>query len=530
MTKFFSRTILLALSFAFLAACDYDYNELGADIIEDDIHHGMSRLEASVTAYDTQTGAVQSNNLPLNAIGAYENPVFGKTLAHFVTQVQLASTTGLTFVDPVIDSVYLYVPYRVKSQTTNSDGDMVYKLDSIFGDSGAKFRLHLYENKFYLRTSDPSATDGTLQKYYSDDMSLIENNRGTLQLNNAEDAAQNEEFLFSTAAVKRTYEADGQTKTAETLAPGMLMYLDKEFFQQKILEAPSGSLANNAVFTEYFRGIYFKAEQIGNQSALGMPDFSGGYIMVKYNNKVLDNDGEYVMENGEFVTEAASVKLNLTGNTINFFENTYTDTFTSAITNSDPVSGDEQLYIKGGSGSMAIIDILSEADINALRDERVLINEANLTFYIDKGAMANAKEPMRVYLYDLNNKKPLFDYTVDGTTNLTNPKNGKYVHGGLLSLDTDGRGLGYKLRITNHINNIINKDSTNVKLGLVVTENINVTSNASLKNPFTADGVDVKYVPVMDVVNPFGTVLYGSNSSVEDGKRLKLEIYYTKPN
>lgn len=86
------------------------------------------------------------------------------------------------------------------------------------------------------------------------------------------------------------------------------------------------------------------------------------------------------------------------------------------------------------------------------------------------------------------------------------------------------------MRITNHINNIINNDSTNVKLGLVVTENINVVSNATLKTPFTTSETEVEKLPVSSVTYPFGTVLYGSSSNVPEDKRLKLEIFYTKPN
>jgi hypothetical protein len=31
-------------------------------------------------------------------------------------------------------------------------------------------------------------------------------------------------------------------------------------------------------------------------------------------------------------------------------------------------------------------------------------------------------------------------------------------------------------------------------------------------------------------MNPLGTIIYGSKATVPENKRLKLEIYYTKPN
>ncbi|MND98809.1 hypothetical protein D3C80_911750 [compost metagenome] len=92
---------------------------------------------------------------------------------------------------------------------------------------------------------------------------------------------------------------------------------------------------------------------------------------------------------------------------------------------------------------------------------------------------------------------------------------------------TGGRGLTYKIRITNQIRNLINNaDSTNVKFGLVVTEDINTVSSYKLR---TANGFS-SYVPKASVMNPLGTILYGTNSEVPADKRLKLEIYYTKPN
>ncbi len=521
----FYKRLFFALSIVFFIACDTEFNDIGANIIDDDVHHDMIQYEASVVATDIGTGAVQANNLPVNSLGVYENPVFGKTIASFVSQVELV-TPNPTLYNPVIDSVYIYVPYYSTLESTNADtGEGTYSLDSIYGGTNSKFRLHIYENNYFLRDTDPGAGDASAQKYYSDDKALIEANRGTLILNNSADQSQNELFGYSPAEVKRRY---GSGAVAETFAPGMFLYLDNDFFQSKILDAgESGNLLNNNIFREYFRGLYFKVEQVGDQSVMGMPRFDQGKITIKYTDNKIDIDtGEPSPE-----TESKTITLNLKGNTINFFENTYSSPFTTAITTNDGPTGDERLYIKGGAGSMAAIDILSDEDIAMLKSDRILVNDASLTFYIDREAMANAKEPMRLYLYDLTNKRPLYDYSLDGTSSNTQPKYNKYVHGGLIRReDNDDRGMSYKVRITNHISNIINKDSTNVKIGLVVTENINVITNAALKNYFTTGSTEVKTVPVSSVVHPFGTVLYGSNSNVPENKRLKLEIFYTKPN
>ena len=87
------------------------------------------------------------------------------------------------------------------------------------------------------------------------------------------------------------------------------------------------------------------------------------------------------------------------------------------------------------------------------------------------------------------------------------------------------KGTKYKIRITDHIKNLIRNDSTNVRLGLVVTETITNVGFTKLKTPI---GI-IDKIPTMSALSPLGTVLYGSHSSVADDKRLKLEIYYTKP-
>jgi len=143
--------------------------------------------------------------------------------------------------------------------------------------------------------------------------------------------------------------------------------------------------------------------------------------------------------------------------------------------------------------------------------------------------MAGSVEPNRVYLYDLNNKRPLFDYYLDATKSLKS-KFDKRVHSGIIDTQkvTDGRGLRYKIRITDHVRNLILHDSTNVRLGLVVTESINTVSNVYLKNPITTLTTYLDRVPTASVMNPLGTVLFGSATPIV-ADRPKLKIYYTKP-
>lgn len=516
------KKLLLSIGFiAALTSCDKDFDELGSDIIDSDIHHNdIARYYGKVTAYDAATGVVQSNNLPVNSLGIYNTPAFGRTVASFVTQVGLVNYNPVFGNNPIIDSVYIHIPYYSTKLTTEADGTGTYRLDSIYGNLTTPMKLKMYRNGFFLRNSEPGASVITSQKYYSNDRPLIDANKSDLLY-------ENNEFLFSNAEVQRKVTISGVESVKERFAPGIFTYLDVDYFKRTFFDDRS-KLANENIFREYFRGLYFNIES-DVDGALAQINLAEARITIiyreDYTNPTNVNDIERVRK---------TLVMNLSGNTVNFFENTPLSLYASALASANTVEGDEALYLKGGEGSMAIIDILDTADLNLLRrndanGNRVLINEANLSFYVDEAKMGAATtRPWRVYLYDLKNKRPIIDYLADNSTGTTT-KFDKGVHGGIFRKDSLGNWR-YKIRITNHLNNILNKDSTNVKLGLVVTENINLISNVALKTAFDAGTTTVREVPTSAIMNPLGIVLYGSNPNVPENKRVKLEIFYTKPN
>lgn len=546
-TAFF-KTVVLLLTIGFMVSCDKDFNEVGADLI-DDIHYDFDKQEFSALAYNVSTGPVQTSNLPINSLGYYKNDVFGATTASFLTQVELASadpkfygrfnTDGVT-PNPnfKVDSVYIHVPYfsnLVSADATT--GDSTYSLDSIHGQDN-ELKLSVYRSQYFLLDLDPTTGLTEPQRFYSDQFNIM-----TSTVSSPSNLlGQNNSFKFSPNQIKfLKTDTNGNIITPnvvrERLAPGIYMDLDKDMFKSAIFYAPDGKLADNNVFKDYFKGIYLKAENVNEKNALARLNFAQGKITIVYHGKDSESATEY---------KRKTLVLNLAGNSVNLFDTNYVNPEAG-----NPVTGDQRLYLKGGQGSMAVIKLFGpdsdgSGDADELEDIRTkgwLINEANLVFHIDKATMngvygsvdANSSvefEPNRILVYDLNNKRVLIDYTFDITTNSFYPKFNKFVHDGIIQIDEDDdKGLRYKVRLTNHIRNLVSKDSTNVNLGLVVTESINNVSNAKLKNSFTAFGTEVKYIPAMSVASPLGTVLWGNNVPAGPNyeKRLKLEIYYTKP-
>lgn len=607
------KQIVVLLSIVLLTSCDKDFNEIGTDIVGGDNDHYLFDNYSGVTvkSYNQKLDAIASNNLPINPLGIFDNPPFGTTTASFVTQLELA-TVNPTFnnVDPtkyvdlpVVDSVVLNIPYFSKLNSTDSDGKKTYRLDSIYGASGSRFKLSIYQSNFFLRDLDPSQSLTGQQLFYTDNQD-VENNKIPVLLNDTpdndpvnhprnSDGRENSKFYFDKREHKTTVDDEDGEEIATRSVPSMRLNLNRSVFYNKIINAPSGQLANNAVFKNYFRGLYFKAESIGNPGNMAMINFKGGNVTIFYEEDKITPDNPTTTTVNEYKVDKVkkTLVLNMTGNTVSLQSNSNENTdYQSAMSSTAEAS---KLFLKGGQGSIAVIDLFGTTDLykylpaldgsgNQIKDaegnvlylkeitpnnvsdelddlrygnvnsdgssiyyskaKTWLINEANLTFYVDKTSMSNLKsiEPNRLMLYDLNNNRVLIDYALDGTTNGTYPKRNKFVHGGIL-LNEDGsvvkqikdeatdevenKGHKYKIRLTNHIRNLIKNDSTNVRLGLAVTETINNAAFSKLK---TANS-NTNSAPTMSVLSPVGTILYGSGIDAPADKRLKLEIYYTKP-
>ena len=198
------------------------------------------------------------------------------------------------------------------------------------------------------------------------------------------------------------------------------------------------------------------------------------------------------------------------------------------------IADSDNLYLKGGEGSMAVIDLFGpDTDGNGVADQLEeirengwIINDANLVFYVNNNIQVDAaQDPQRIYLYNMDDAVPLQDYFIDQTVNTTSPSLSKGVYGGILERDAAGNATQYKIRITEHINNVVRKDSTNVTLGLVASSDIRIVTSGQVET----GNSELDFVPTVSIINPFGTVLYGSTPASPENKRLKLEIFYTIP-
>lgn len=510
------KTGLVLFAIIALASCEEDISNIGSEILGTEAPNGVLDDSSTIIAYSRGINSVQTN-VNLNDVvktyqlGIYNDPVYGKSSANFLSQLLLSQPDPKFGTNANADSVFLYVPYF--STRTVTTEETTYKLDSLFGDS--PINISVFSSNYFLRDTDPNSGFSNQQVYYSDDGSNFDAFQG-------EELVRIENFKPSASP----YVVNAGEDNEETLAPGIRVKMSADFFQNNIiLKEGSQELLNNLNFKNFLRGIYLKVDSPNADGNLFLFDQKAANISIFYSSDDPDNAGEKL--NSEF-------KLNFSGVGVNTFETNFPQPVKDAITNPDTENGEANLYLKGGEGIISVIELFGKDldgngvadELDNLRDKNWLINEANLIFYVDQDLVGTASEPDRIIIYDLKNSSVLIDYSADITTGPLEPANAYTVHLGDLQKDSDGNGQFYKIRITNHITNLIVNNGENVKLGIAVSQNVKTDEFNQIRVPLTPGGV--KNVPYSSVIAPKGTVLYGNTSTNLD-KRLKLQIYYTDP-
>ena len=413
-----------------------------------------------------------------------------------------------------------------------------FALDSIFtNDISQAFSIQVDQSTFFLTDLDPNANFEQAQQYFSD-RDLTTDFVGQTLASAAENqiTISNQEFFELTEDDEDT--EDTNEFNIERQNPGIRINLEPEYFQTNLLDKEGSSdLLSQANFANLVRGLHISMVPI-NEDFLILFDLTQATVTVNYtymdvpSSTDTDDDSSNEPEEVEsqFVLNMIqNVNGTVFGNAINTIVN---PNFPALIDNGDNSNADF-LYLKGGPGSFAELTLFDEengdAIIEEIRANNWIINEANLEFYVDRETLDQnmvAYEPPRLYLYNSVTNAPLYNPFTESTA-VETPLGSFLNYDGILNNDS-GSGTKYTVRITEYLNNIIVRDSTNVPLRLAVSSDIRVPA---VQEGMGEDSSEQPEVPVMSTINPFGTILFGSNVAPEnEDKKLKLRLYYTQAN
>ena len=539
----FLKILLIAL---IITSCEKDFASFDSGVINSDnaINFSTNSVEYSLTSRSEMVNPVQTNNLPSFLLGSYNHPQFGRSNSSFVGQM-VPSEYNHDFGDNVVlDSVVLRIPYKSRGIATSEEGDITYEIDSVYGNSPIK--ISVYRNNFFFRTFDPFSDFDTSQSYFSNGSLSVEEVIDSGQLE-GELLFEIDDFVPSADQINLTQiDTAGNPYVAQRIAPALRFKLNnhnENFWESNFFENEGNQvLTNEPNFKEFFRGLYIKVESSSDGSMMLLNFASSNTkLTIHYtsdNTNIGDSDTGSV---DEIETNQHEYVMNFSGNLINLFENeTVVD-----VDLMDQTNGNENIYLRGGEGIISTINLfsgttigddgeeVSEFDLfkdffyDEISDEPIrIINEAYIEFFVNQN-FSNNDEPERIYLYNYEQNSALIDYFLDqSVSSLT--INAKINHLEPLIRDSldDDKGIKYKIRITEHLNNLILRDSTNAKLALGVISDVASVQNFKIlddnsenENKSLASGV---------ILSPKGTILHG-NLSLDNEKRPKIKIYYTEP-
>ena len=408
----------------------------------------------------------------------------------------------------------------------------VYDIDSIYGNRNSEFTLQVHELTYYLNDYDPLTNFQSSQIYYSNRDYYSEGFVGATLFDGRIKLNFDEIRFYYNEDDPDTPDIDETTQVENRLTPRLRIPLDPNFFQEKLIDLEgTESLLSEISYQKDMRGLIIRAENFSDDLYM-LLDIQNAEIKISYEFK--DNNTQGTLE--DLTDDTIEIlernfSLSLGGAFLNVLKNeVFESSINKRIADSKNNIPTDKLFIQS-SRLHGKIRLFSNEDpneneqLNSIRDENLLVNQANLIFHVDPETPIEQYNAQRLYLFNLNNGAPMIDYFSDGSTSNFGTNANKGIFGGKLELDENGNPSQYKFNITNHISNIIRNDSLNYDLGMTVTANIDTPSIIRAINQ--DEDQEIRY-PLASTLNPLGTVLIGSHpDSLQFDKRVRLELIYS---
>ncbi|MEN8964479.1 MAG: DUF4270 family protein [Polaribacter sp.] len=451
-------------------------------------------------------------------LGTYINDDFENIEASIISQVLIntslevspySNPDNLAF-ETTIDTAYLRLPYYATLES-NTDRP-VYTLDSIVGNKDLPFTLNIYELDTYLNRlnpADPSKTNVFLSDTDYDvkpnplnefaDIDFTPTANDTLVIIKRRNSLGD---LFETDTIKYT-----SGVTSEISRPMAIIPLKKSFAKQVFVDNyGSSNFESQQAFNDYFRGIKIEAKEINHASG----EKGGALISFNLRNsntQASTSSIEVYYTNTYFKANSTEIdtviKVNHTfqlgGIANNKFEMTNR---TYPITN--------EVRLQGAAGSEAKVEVLNGNELADLKAKNWLINDASLTFYINKD-IDTTDVPNKLFLYKKGidaNGNSIQSFVKDVYTETA-------FFGGNLIRES-GKVDRYNFRITDYVSDLLSGETTyNPPLRLKVFNTSDTQINDTIFRNFSWNPKAV-------------SLLNGDKAANGETRRAKLKISYTE--
>jgi hypothetical protein len=549
MKSIFKNAAVVMATVAVIVSCDSGVNSLGTDFLGIDVDNVIQSEVFDVLTYNTELNPVQTNRFTSQPFGVYDDPVYGTYTYNFVTQATIPLANPDFGTDVAIDSVVISIPLYA-SVASIEGSNRLYELDSIYnGEATTVFKL--YENNYFLNNLNPQDLTQA-SRFFSDLEPAIDANKGALIFDGLQFKPEKAEVrLIDTDVNGDKIPSEGTDFTVNSReAPAFRAVIARagdqnfptlvsniDYWKNKIIDQQgTSSLSTIREFQNYFRGFYFQVDRTTNDANFAHLNLNNAAVIIYYKSLIAGGTGNLV---------PTAYRIGLRGNSATLIRKEFNPSILASMQAAgNTTTGDPSLYLKGGPGAMAFVDLFGpdvdmdgEADaLTALKARGVVINDATLTFFVDQSLVTagGQSEPERIIIYDTENNVALADFVLAGGANSIPSVNSNLTHLGRLVREDAGninsKGVSYTLRLTAHITRILQGVRENVRLGIAVTQNVDLLGPLSfVKDNNNSNAVSINQILAGSAASHEGTVLHGSNS-LDTSKRPVFKIFYTESN
>ncbi|HEY9082209.1 MAG TPA: DUF4270 domain-containing protein [Vicingaceae bacterium] len=397
-------TLLSALFFLSIALFFYSCKKDGELVPEFDSGNAniMKTDTFTIVTSLAKEDSIRTDVSIYNLLGIYNDPVFGPTASSFYTQATLNGLNVDFGVGAVLDSAVLTLAYN-----------------NVYGDTNAAISVNVYEITEQMSTSD---------SYYSNQKL-------------AYDVTPITTTTFSPKVADSVFVAF----EGGNVAPHLRINLGNTFGNKIFAESGTSNLANNANFTQFFKGFYLTTTDSVQNTTLSPGQ---GAIAYFNTNSSLSTLTLYYNDTSkyDFIINSESAKYNR-------FDHNYTGTDIEAQLLG---GGDSTVsYVQTMAGVKTKLEVPYIKEI--IKDGEVVINKAELIVTIESGTDGTYPTiPMLTLVAIDNNGQSVF---------LSDFFEGLDFFGG--SLNTTEKT--YTFNIPRHLHSMIYNTTSNNGMYLVAT-------------------------------------------------------------
>ncbi len=471
--KFSKLDLLTLLISLFLFASCNESSTIGLDLDPNNAIQGKlvdSLIVSTKTVADdaavTYLGANSQANPTRLPLGFLTDPVFGTTEASLAFSVNVPANSYSFGLSPTIDSAVLVLPYA---------------------------------SNFY---GDTTTTDYNVKvTQLSNDLSVSGSFLSTNEYASLADAGSFTGKIKPNTVSKVTEIVAGKPDTIRTFPPSLRIKLDNAFIESNIIKKDASVLLNNATFNNSFRGLKVSTTVAGPGT--------GGMMFFNFNASAGARvDIYYKKQNATTVTERDTTTVTFPiSQSVNPVAATIKHNYAGTLVDAQLKDATNQqfdiTYLQGLAGLRNKISFPDLKNFTKNLGAKIVINKAELVVDISPGtdvAPFNPAQRLALYQYDIAGQRAFIPD--QNTSNMV------YYKGNF--------GTGY---------NISNKNYTFIVTGLI--QNL-------IDGKIADNGIYLAPAPALiteyGINSPLTTAARSVIGSFGNGKKVKLNIYYTKIN